>query len=159
MKKLGKELRGKVDSTAVETRVREIMRDNFPSIDIPGVKIRDNKTISVELNKKTSGGIPEIIPDDYSAKLKAALAKSEYSVWIQVNDYREKPYVTVGGVADIMNAAVKKVGGRWVKMLSGVKPGDVFMLRSTSRMDKEETAQDKARRKIPNPSEIKAIIK
>ena len=62
-------------------------------------------------------------------------------------------------MADVINAAVKKVGGRWVKMLSGVKPGDVFMLRGTSKMDKEETLQDKARREIPNPSEIKAIIK
>ena len=82
MKKLGKELRGKVDSTAVETQAREIMRGNFPTINVPDLEIRDNKTISVELNKKTSGGIPEIRPEDYSAKLKAALAKSEYSIWI-----------------------------------------------------------------------------
>lgn len=161
LKKLGKELKGKVDADEVSGQIKTIFKANFPEINIPDVDVRDNKSLGVELNKKTkaSGDAQaEINPEDYNGKLKAALANSEYSLWIEVSDYREKPFVDSAGVADVINTAVKKVGGYVAKKLSGVKADDVFLLRGTAKMSKDETLQDKAKRKIPNPSEIKAII-
>ena len=143
MKKAAKGFMGKVNSEEMERQIRTIMRANFPTINIPDIDIRDNKTVGVELDRKTKkqgDAKPELSPEGYNAKLKSALANSEYSFWIQVNDYREKPFVHEKDVADVINAAVKKVGGWWAKKLSGVKPSDVFMLHGLSKMNKEETA-------------------
>lgn len=54
---------------------------------------------------------------------------------------------------------MKKMGGVWLKFMSGIKPDDVIMIRCLSPKGKRDQAVDKVRRLIPNPSEIKKYIK
>ena len=75
-------------------------------------------------------------------------------MWIEVNDYREKPFIGKKDIADVINAAVKEVGGRWAKLLSGVKEDGVIMLHGLSAMNKQVKGKDEVRRLIPTPSEI-----
>lgn len=156
LKKAAKGFMGKVDSDEIETQIRTIMKANFPDIEQPSIEIRDQKTIGAELKRRVSE--KEISKDEYNGKVQALIANADYSVWIEVKDYREKPFVGKKDIADVINASVKKVGGRWAKMLSGVKEDGVIMLHGLSAMGKQEKGKDEVRRLIPNPSEIKVFI-
>lgn len=154
---LGKDLAGKVDSDEIEKQIRTIMRNNFPDINQPSIEVRDQKTIGVELKRRISDN--EISRDEYNGKAQALIANADYSLWIEVKDYREKPFIGKKDIADVINAAVKEVGGRWAKLLSGVKEDGVIMLHGLSAMSKQVKGKDEVRRLIPNPSEIQAFIK
>lgn len=156
LKKAAKGFMGKVDSDEIETQIRTIMKANFPDIDQPSIEIRDQKTIGVELKRRVSDN--EISKDEYNGKAQALIANADYSIWIEVKDYREKPFVGKKDIADVINASVKKVGGRWAKLLSGVKEDGIIMLHGLSAMGKQEKGKDEVRRLIPNPSEIKVFI-
>lgn len=158
-KKLAKEVGGEVDSDELEKNVREIMRANFPTITIPTVHIRDKRTTDLEIKKKISNR--EIMDADhqYNSQVQSQIDRADYNLWIEVNDYREKPIVGKKELVDSVNAAMKKMGGIWLKFMSGIKPDDVIMIRCLSPEGKREQAVDKVRRLIPNPSEIKKYIK
>lgn len=154
---LGKDLAGKVDSDEIERQIRTIMRANFPDINQPSIEVRDQKTIGVELKRRISDN--EISRDEYNGKAQALIANADYSLWIEVKDYREKPFIGKKDIADVINAAVKEVGGRWAKLLSGVKEDGVIMLHGLSSMNKQVKGKDEVRHLIPTPSEIQAFIK
>ena len=154
---LSKDLAGKVDSDEIEKQIKTIMRTNFPDINQPSVEVRDQKTIGVELKRRISDN--EISRDEYNGKAQALIANADYSLWIEVNDYREKPFIGKKDIADVINAAVKEVGGRWAKLLSGVKEDGVIMLHGLSAMNKQAQGKGEVRRLIPTPSEIQAFIK
>ena len=154
---LGKDLAGKVDSDEIETQIKTIMRTNFPDINQPSIEVRDQKTIGVELKRRISDN--EISRDEYNGKAQALIANADYSLWIEVKDYREKPFIGKKDIADVINAAVKEVGGRWAKLLSGVKEDGVIMLHGLSSMSTKAKGKDEVRRLIPTPSEIQAFIK
>ena len=134
LKKAAKGFMGQVDSDEIETQIRTIMKANFPDIEQPSIEIRDQKTISVELKRRVSDN--EISKDEYNGKAQALIANADYSIWIEVKDYREKPFVGKKDIADVINASVKKAGGRWAKLLSGVKEDGVIMLHGLSAMGK-----------------------
>ena len=155
--KLGKDLAGKVDSDEIEKQIRTIMRNNFPDINQPSIEVRDQRTIDIELKRRISEN--EISRDEYNGKVQALIANADYSLWIEVKDYREKPFIGKKDIADVINAAVKEVGGRWAKLLSGVKEDGVIMLHGLSSMSTQVKGKDEVRRLIPTPSEIQAFIK
>ena len=157
LKKAANGFMGKVDSDEIEKQIKTIMRDNFPDIDQPSVEVRDQKTIGVELKRRISDN--EISRDEYNGKAQALIANADYSLWIEVKDYREKPFIGKKDIADVINAAVKEVGGRWAKLLSGVKEDGVIMLHGFSAMNKQAQGKGEVRRLIPTPSEIQAFIK
>lgn len=157
MKKAANGFMGKVDSDEIETKIKTIMRTNFPDINQPSIEVRDQKTIGVELKRRISDN--EISRDEYNGKAQALIANADYSLWIEVNDYREKPFIGKKDIVDVINAAVKEVGGRWAKLLSGVKEDGVIMLHGLSSMSTKEKGKDEVRRLIPTPSEIQAFIK
>ena len=84
--KLGKDLAGKVNSDEIEKQIRTIIRTNFPDIKQPSVEVRDQKTIGVELKRRISDN--EISRDEYNGKAQALIANADYSLWIEVKDYR-----------------------------------------------------------------------
>ena len=143
---------GKVDSDEIEKQIKTIMRANFPDINQPSIEIRDQKTIGVELKRRISDN--ETSRDEYNGKAQALIANADYSLWIEVKDYREKPFIGKKDIADVVNAAVKEVGGRWAKLLSGVKEDGVIMLHGLSAMNKQAQGKGEVRRLIPTPSEI-----
>ena len=155
--KLGKDLAGKVDSDEIEKQIKTIMRNNFPDINQPSIEVRDQRTIDIELKRRISEN--EISRDEYNGKVQALIANADYSLWIEVKDYREKPFIGKKDIADVINAAVKEVGGRWAKLLSGVKEDGVIMLHGLSSMSTQVKGKDEVRRLIPTPSEIQAFIK
>ena len=157
MKKAANGFMGKVNSDEIERQIKTIMRANFPDINQPSIEVRDQKTIGVELKRRISDN--EISRDEYNGKAQALIANANYSLWIEVNDYREKPFIGKKDIADVINAAVKEVGGRWAKLLSGVKEDGVIMLHGLSSMNKQVKGKDEVRRLIPTPSEIQAFIK
>ena len=148
---------GKVDSDEIEKQIRTIMRNNFPDINQPSIEVRDQRTIDIELKRRISEN--EISRDEYNGKAQALIANADYSLWIEVKDYREKPFIGKKDIADVINAAVKEVGGRWAKLLSGVKEDGVIMLHGLSSMSTKSKGKDEVRRLIPTPSEIQAFIK
>ena len=154
---LGKDLAGKVNSDEIERQIRTIIRNNFPDINQPSIEVRDQRTIDIELKRRISEN--EISRDEYNGKAQALIANADYSLWIEVNDYREKPFIGKKDIADVINAAVKEVGGRWAKLLSGVKEDGVIMLHGLSAMNKQAQGKGEVRRLIPTPSEIQAFIK
>ena len=157
MKKAANGFMGKVDSDEIETQIKTIMRTNFPDINQPSIEVRDQKTIGVELKRRIADN--EISRDEYNGKAQALIANADYSLWIEVKDYREKPFIGKKDIADVINAAVKEVGGRWAKLLSGVKEDGVIMLHGLSAMNKQAQGKGEVRRLIPTPSEIQAFIK
>ena len=157
LKKAANGFMGKVDSDEIEKQIKTIMRANFPDINQPSVEVRDQKTIGVELKRRISDN--EISRDEYNGKAQALIANADYSLWIEVKDYREKPFIGKKDIADVINAAVKEVGGRWAKLLSGVKEDGVIMLHGLSAMNKQAQGKGEVRRLIPAPSEIQAFIK
>ena len=157
MKKAANGFMGKVDSDEIERQIKTIMRTNFPDINQPSIEVRDQKTIGVELKRRISDN--EISRDEYNGKAQALIANADYSLWIEVKDYREKPFIGKKDIADVINAAVKEVGGRWAKLLSGVKEDGVIMLHGLSAMNKQAQGKGEVRRLIPTPSEIQAFIK
>ena len=157
LKKAANGFMGKVDSDEIEKQIKTIMRANFPDINQPSVEVRDQKTIGVELKRRISDN--EISRDEYNGKAQALIANADYSLWIEVKDYREKPFIGKKDIADVVNAAVKEVGGRWAKLLSGVKEDGVIMLHGLSAMNKQAQGKGEVRRLIPTPSEIQVFIK
>ena len=157
LKKAANGFMGKVDSDEIEKQIKTIMRANFPDINQPSVEVRDQKTIGVELKRRISDN--EISRDEYNGKAQALIANADYSLWIEVKDYREKPFIGKKDIADVINAAVKEVGGRWAKLLSGVKEDGVIMLHGLSSMSTKAKGKDEVRRLIPTPSEIQTFIK
>lgn len=157
LKKAANGFMGKVNSDEIERQIKTIMRANFPDINQPSIEIRDQKTIGVELKRRISDN--EISRDEYNGKAQALIANADYSLWIEVKDYREKPFIGKEDIADVVNAAVKEVGGRWAKLLSGVKEDGVIMLHGLSAMNKQAQGKGEVRRLIPTPSEIQVFIK
>ena len=84
--KLGKDLAGKVDSDEIKKHIRTIMRNNFPDINQPSIEVRDQRTIDIELKRRISEN--EISRDEYNGKVQALIANADYSLWIEVKDYR-----------------------------------------------------------------------
>ena len=152
LKKAANGFMGKVDSDEIEKQIRTIMRTNFPDINQPSIEIRDQKTIGLELKRRISDN--EISRDEYNGKAQALIANADYSLWIEVKYYREKPFIGKKDIADVINAAVKEVGGRWAKLLSGVKEDGVIMLHGLSSMSTQGKGKDEVRRLIPTPNEI-----
>lgn len=97
--------------------------------------------------------------EQYNSQVQSQIDQADYNLWVEVSDYREKPVVGKKELVDSVNAAMKKMGGVWLKFMSGIKPDDVIMIRCLSPKDKQEQPVDKVRRLIPNPSEIKKYIK
>ena len=157
LKKAANGFMGKVDSDEIEKQIRTIMRNNFPDINQPSIEVRDQRTIDIELKRRISEN--EISRDEYNGKAQALIANADYSLWIEVKDYREKPFIGKKDIADVINAAVKEVGGRLAKLLSGVKEDGVIMLHGLSSMSTKSKGKDEVRRLIPTPSEIQAFIK
>lgn len=157
LKKAANGFMGKVDSDEIEKQIKTIMRTNFPDINQPSIEVRDQKTIGVELKRRISDN--EISRDEYNGKVQALIANADYSLWIEVKDYREKPFIGKKDIADVINAAVKEVGGRWAKLLSGVKEDGVIMLHGLSSMSTQGKGKDEVRRLIPTPNEIQEFIK
>jgi hypothetical protein len=90
LKKLGKELGGKMNGETLETMVREQFKKDFPDTRVPTVSVRDKKSLDTELKKK----FEKDDADQYDASVQSAIQSANYSLYIEVEDFRLKPHIS-----------------------------------------------------------------
>lgn len=161
LKKLGKELGGKMNGETLETMVREQFKKDFPDTRVPTVSVRDKKSLDTELKKK----FEKDDADQYDASVQSAIQSANYSLYIEVEDFRLKPHISKQSICEILNSAFSKMGGgklvgkivgQWFKYLSKISEDDVIMLKTKSAS--EDSSKIKILKQMPTADDIKNIL-
>lgn len=88
----------------------------------PKVDIRDRLTLDEELSQIQKDH-QFLEGYDYNSNAQARVRSADFSVWIEVGDQKQKPYVKPKDIANILNAALKKMGGRYLRGKQSMSEG------------------------------------